>query len=92
MPLDASLYSPKLLAVVSAKIFDIMPKLKCEELKDKRCIAAIDGPNLSSQNGYSSINPPPAEAYHDLVCAKTISTYPIAATKETREGDPICDR
>jgi hypothetical protein len=51
-------------------------------------VASFEGPKLSVENNSSS---PSVEGHNDLVCAKTISTYPLRDQKN-RDGDPICDR
>eukprot|EP01117_Protostelium_nocturnum_P002159 TRINITY_DN127_c0_g2_i1.p1 TRINITY_DN127_c0_g2~~TRINITY_DN127_c0_g2_i1.p1 ORF type:complete len:413 (-),score=116.71 TRINITY_DN127_c0_g2_i1:37-1275(-) len=60
-------------------------------LYKQKILCSIDGPELSSD--LTSVIDPKEETFGNLLCAKTISTYPLMArTPGARMGDPICDR
>ncbi|PRP82669.1 protein phosphatase 2C-related protein [Planoprotostelium fungivorum] len=70
---------PGTLGVFNAKSFN------------QRLLAQISGPLLPED--FSGIEDPPEELYGNLLCAKTISTYPKKlGLPPMRNGDPICDR
>ena len=86
---DNQIFSPSV-ALSAPKLYQVIPQLKVKANPKIAVLGEFKGPSLGIDK--YSLNQPPCDAYKDVVCGRSISTYPISSSKSRREGDPICDR